>query len=152
MYEHAKITNTYAWIIAIANSKAKIANNPATGINPNTKVIIEIDINPKINVDKITINKWPLNVLAPNRNPNEMARAAYDNNSINTNTGTNGNGVPAGTNNPKNSHLWMNNPKIVTPNHNDTDNIITQYNWALNATEYGIIEIKFAIKIPMNNE
>jgi hypothetical protein len=43
-------------------------------------------------------------VLADRRNPNEIARAEYDNNSINTSKGAKANGQPAGTNNPKNSN------------------------------------------------
>lgn len=44
-------------------------------------------------------------MLAESLNPKEIALAAYDNNSINTNTGTKGKGVPSGTKNPKKSNL-----------------------------------------------
>ncbi|KAG7866149.1 hypothetical protein KL916_005441 (mitochondrion) [Ogataea parapolymorpha] len=67
------------------------------------------------------IRRCPDKVLAANRNPNEIATAVYDNNSINTNTGTNGKGVPDGTNKTKNTALFKNNPNIVNPIHKTTD-------------------------------
>jgi hypothetical protein len=54
--------------------------------------------------------------FAKSRNPKEMALAKYDTNSIKTNKGTNGRGVPAGTKNEKNLILCFTNAKIVTPN------------------------------------
>jgi hypothetical protein len=63
-------------------------------------------------------------VFADNLKPNDIARAEYDNNSINTNNGAKANGHPAGTNKLKKVNPCVYNPIIVTPNHITTDNDI----------------------------
>ena len=91
--------------------------------NPNN----DVDIKLIISDPKINIRRCPDRMFAPKRNPNDIALDVYDNASINTNTGTNTNGVPLGTNKPKNFHPWIYNPNITLPIHraNENDTIAT---------------------------
>lgn len=67
------------------------------------------------NVDNILIKVCPAVILANNRTPKETALAQYETNSIQTNKGTNANGVPSGTKNEKKANLCKDIAKIVTP-------------------------------------
>jgi len=64
---------------------------------------------------KIANSRWPAATFAVSLKPKETARAVYEINSINTNSGSNAKGVPAGTNNEKNSKPCFWNPRIVVP-------------------------------------
>ncbi|KAG0668898.1 hypothetical protein C6P40_005004, partial [Pichia californica] len=86
-----------------------------------------------------------------NLKPNDTALAEYDNNSINTNNGTNGNGVPTGTNKLKNTTLCKYNPNIVKPIHKLNEIEIINTILVAIAKLYGIIPIKLATKINTNN-
>lgn len=85
-----------------ANSRLKIPIKIAKGIKVIKNTIKLVANNLYKKEDKIATRQWPAVKLANNRRPNDTARAKYETSSINTNNGTNANGVPAGTKNEKN--------------------------------------------------
>lgn len=104
-------------------------------MKPPMKPNIDVDIRLKINEPKININKWPDKTLADKRKPNDIALELYDIVSIKTKIGTNGKGVPLGTNNEKNTHPCLAKPNIVILNHKLVLNETIPTNWADIANE-----------------
>ena len=71
-----------------------------------------------LNVNPLNMFKsiCPLSMLAANLSPRETFLAKYEMNSINTNSGSNPKGHPAGTNKEKNFKPCSLNPNNVAPN------------------------------------
>lgn len=118
-----------------------------------TKKINKLDVN-NLNKkeDKMAIRVCPATIFAKSRKPRETALAKYDTNSINTNNGTNPNGVPAGTKNEKNLIPCLVRLKIVTPRNTVTDIPRQHITELVTAKLYATLEIKLEIKTKINNE
>ena len=99
--------------IAISNPLNATINDK--GNNPIKKNKNPLAIILNVKPLKIAKSRCPAATFAVNLKPKETARAEYEINSIKTNSGSNAKGVPAGTNNEKNSKPCFWNPRIVVP-------------------------------------
>ena len=116
MYEQDKTTKTCDCINAIPNSNPENAIINANGNNPSTKKMIPELIILYVNPLNMFNSIWPDKILAANLSPKDTFLAKYEINSINTNSGNNPKGQPAGTNKEKNFNPCSLNPNTVAPN------------------------------------
>lgn len=105
-----------------AISSPNIPMKIAKGINVMKKIITPLANNLYRKDERIATSVCPAVRLANNRRPNETDLAKYDTNSINTNSGTNAKGVPAGTKNEKNFNWCLTIAIMLTPKNTVTDN------------------------------
>jgi hypothetical protein len=99
--------------MAISNTLNAIIKDK--GRRPTKKKITPLAMILYVNPLKIANRRCPATTLAPSLNPKDTALDKYEINSIKTNKGKRASGVPAGTNNEKNSNPCFLNPSIVAP-------------------------------------